>query len=250
MNNEELTRYSRHIMLPQLDYSGQRKLGQARVLIIGAGGLGSPAAMYLASSGIGHLVISDFDRVELSNLQRQILHGNSDIGKAKASSAKTTLLTLNNCIRVTAIDEKLDEGKLRAQIKLADVAVEASDNFESRFLLNRLCVEEKTPLVSGSALQFQGQITVFRADQADSPCYRCLYEESDESHNNQWETCTQSGVLAPLVGIIGTIQAAETIKILTGIGTDLCGRLVTLDVSEMRWREIRLKKDPHCPVCA
>ncbi len=250
MENEELTRYSRHIMLPQLDYEGQLKLTQARVLIVGAGGLGSPVAMYLASSGVGHLVISDFDRVELSNLQRQILHGDKDIGKTKVDSAKETLTQLNAQAKITTFHKKLTERELHQQVKLADVVVEATDNFQSRFRLNRVCVKERTPLVSGSAVQFEGQVTVFRADIKDSPCYHCLYEENKEASGGQWESCYRSGVLAPLVGIIGSIQAAETIKILTGLGRDLRGRLILFNAAEMTWREMTLKKDLGCIVCA
>lgn len=250
MKNEELTRYSRHIMLPQMDYDGQLKLTQSRALIIGAGGLGSPVAMYLASSGIGHIVISDFDIVELSNLQRQILHGNDDVGKAKVESAKETLQNLNSEIQITVFNEKLNEENLREQIKLADVVLETTDNIESRFLLNRLCVEEKTPLVSGSAIRFEGQVTVFRSDKVHSPCYQCLYKETDEGAASHWETCAQSGVLSPVVGIIGSIQATEAIKILTGIGQDLCGRLIVFDALHMEWCEIKLKKNLHCPTCS
>lgn len=245
MNNEQLNRYSRHIMLPQLDYEGQLKITESRALIIGAGGLGSPVAMYLASSGVGHLVIVDFDHIELSNLQRQILHTTADIGKPKVESAKETLEALNPEIEITVINKKLDEDALRKEVQLADIVLETTDNFESRFLLNRLCVEEKKPLVSGSVIRFEGQLSVFRCDQDDSPCYHCLYKESDELG----ETCTQNGVLAPVVGIIGSIQATEALKVLTGLGTDLCGRLVMFDALTMEWRELKLKKDPNCPVC-
>lgn len=249
MNNDELSRYSRHIMLPEVDYEGQLTLSEAHVLIIGAGGLGSPVAMYLASSGVGNITISDFDHVELNNLQRQILHATQDIGKPKADSAKATLQSLNDQINVHALNDKLDESALREQVKLADIVVEATDNFHSRFLLNRICTEEKTPLVSGSAAQFKGQVTTFRADLENSPCYHCLYDEKEESDSNQWESCTASGVLAPLVGIIGSIQAAEVLKILLNLGQDLCGRFITFDVIDMQWRESKLKKDPNCSVC-
>ncbi|MDH5256531.1 MAG: molybdopterin-synthase adenylyltransferase MoeB [Gammaproteobacteria bacterium] len=245
MNNEQLTRYSRHIMLPQLDYEGQLKLTESRALIIGAGGLGSPVAMYLASSGIGHLTIVDFDHIELSNLQRQILHGTSDIGRPKVDSAKETLEELNPEIKITTINKRLEEDELREHVKQADVVLETTDNFKSRFLLNRLCVEEKKPLVSGSVIRFEGQLSVFRADKDNSPCYHCLYKESDELG----ETCSQNGVLAPVVGIIGSIQATEAIKVLTGLGTDLSGRLVMFDALTMEWRELKLKKDPNCNVC-
>ena len=245
MNNEQLTRYSRHIMLPQLDYEGQLKLTESKALIIGAGGLGSPVAMYLASSGVGHLTIVDFDHIELSNLQRQLLHGTSDIGRLKVDSAKDTLSELNSEIEITTIDRQLEEDELREQVKLADIVLETTDNFKSRFLLNRLCVEEKKPLVSGSVIRFEGQLSVFRSDKDDSPCYHCLYKESEELG----ETCSQNGVLAPVVGIIGSIQATEAIKVLTGLGTDLSGRLVMFDALTMEWRELKLKKDPNCSVC-
>ena len=250
MNNEQLTRYSRHIMLPQLDYEGQLKLTESKALIIGAGGLGSPVAMYLASSGVGHLTIVDFDHIELSNLQRQLLHGTSDVGKLKVDSAKETLTELNSEITITTIDRRLEEDELREQVKLADIMLETTDNFQSRFLLNRLCVEEKKPLVSGSVIRFEGQLSVFRSDKDDSPCYHCLYKESDEAEQSHWETCASSGVLAPVVGIIGSIQATEALKVLTGIGQDLCGRVIIIDAMHMEWREMKLKKDPNCPVCS
>lgn len=246
MDNELLKRYSRHIMLPQLDYEGQLKLTESRALIIGAGGLGSPVAMYLASSGIGQIVIVDFDHIEMSNLQRQILHGTNDIGRAKVDSAKDTLNELNPEIEVTAINKRLEEDELREQVKLADIVLETTDNFQSRFLLNRICVEEKTPLVSGSVIRFEGQLSTFRCDIPESPCYHCLYKESDELG----ETCTQNGVLAPVVGVIGSVQATEAIKVLTGLGTDLSGRLIMFDAITMEWRELKLKKDPNCPVCS
>lgn len=245
MNNEQLTRYSRHIMLPQLDYEGQLKLTESRALIIGAGGLGSPVAMYLASAGVGNIVIVDFDHIELSNLQRQILHGTSDIGRQKVDSAKETLQELNPEITVTTINKRLEEDELREQVKLADIVLETTDNFQSRFLLNRLCVQEKKPLVSGSVIRFEGQLSTFRSDKDDSPCYHCLYKESDELG----ETCSQNGVLAPVVGIIGSVQATEALKVLTDLGTDLSGRLVMFDALTMEWRELKLKKDPNCNVC-
>lgn len=246
MNNEQLKRYSRHIMLPQMDYEGQLKLTESRALIIGAGGLGSPVAMYLASSGMGHIVIADFDTVELSNLQRQIMHGNDDIGRPKVDSAKETMSSLNSEIEITTFNKRLEEDELREQVRLADIVLETTDNFQSRFLLNRICVEEKTPLVSGSVIRFEGQLSTFRADLDGAPCYHCLYKESDELG----ETCTQNGVLAPVVGIIGSIQATEAIKVLTGMGKDLSGRLVMFDALTMEWRELKLRKDPNCPVCS
>ncbi len=244
-NDELLTRYSRHIMLPQLDYEGQLKLTESRALIIGAGGLGSPVAMYLASSGVGQIVIADFDTVEVSNLQRQIMHFTGDVGRPKVESAKETLQALNPEIEIITFNKRLEEDELREQVKLADIVLETTDNFQSRFLLNRICVEQKKPLVSGSVIRFEGQLSTFRNDVEGSPCYHCLYKESDELG----ETCTQNGVLAPVVGIIGSIQATEAIKVLTDMGTDLSGRLVMFDALSMEWRELKLKKDPQCPVC-
>lgn len=245
MDNEQLKRYSRHIMLPQMDYDGQQKLLDSRVFIVGAGGLGSPVAMYLAASGVGHIVISDFDTVEVSNLQRQIMHGDADIGRPKVESARDTLARLNPNITITAINKRLEDEALRSEVRAADVVIETTDNFMSRFALNRMCFAEKKPLVSGSVIRMEGQVTTFRADKGDGPCYHCLYKEGGELG----ETCTQNGVLAPAVGIIGSIQATEAIKVLTGMGQDLCGRLLLMDAFTMEWRTLKLKKDPKCPVC-
>ena len=245
MDDNQLTRYNRHIMLPQIDYDGQQKLLDSRVLILGAGGLGSPVAMYLASSGVGHLVISDFDTVEISNLQRQILHSTQDVGKLKVESAKETLNTLNPDVEITVIKTRLEDDDLREQVRLADLVIDTTDNFTSRFALNRMCVAEKTPLVSGSVIRMEGQITVFRPDVDDSPCYHCLYKEADDLV----ETCSQNGVLAPAVGIIGTIQATEALKVLMGVGKDLNGRLIMMDAYTMDFRVMKLRKDPQCKVC-
>lgn len=245
MENDLLKRYSRHIMLPQMDYDGQEKLLESRVLILGAGGLGSPVAMYLASSGVGHIVISDFDTVEESNLQRQIMHTEADVGKLKVDSAKETLTALNSHIQITAIPHRLEDEELREQVEAADLVLDTTDNFASRFALNRMCVASKTPLVSGSVIRMEGQISVFRTDVDDSPCYHCLYKEGEELG----ETCTQNGVLAPAVGIVGGIQAVEAIKVLAGFGDTLAGRLLLMDAFTMEWRTMKLKKDPGCPVC-
>lgn len=245
MDDKQLLRYSRHIMLPQLGIDGQQKLLDARVLIIGLGGLGSPIAMYLAASGVGHLVIVDHDRVELSNLQRQIVHTTASIGTDKSASARQTLQALNPDVQITTFNKILDAEQLSEQIQLAQVVVDASDNFATRFGLNRLCVQHKKPLVSGAAIRMEGQVTIFRADVAGSACYRCLYQDMDELG----ETCSETGVLAPIVGIIGSIQATETLKVLTGAGETLSGRLLLLDAQTMTWREIKLRKDPQCPVC-
>ncbi len=246
MDNELLSRYSRHIMLPQMDYEGQERLVNAHALVIGAGGLGSPVAMYLASSGVGRITLVDFDTVELTNLQRQILHGQADLGRKKVDSARDTLLALNPTITVETIDRALDEDELAEQVAQADVVVDTTDNFATRFAINRACVAAGKPLVSGSVIRMEGQITVFRPDLEEGPCYHCLYKEGEELA----ETCTQNGVLAPVVGIIGCMQATEAIKVLTGMGEDLNGRLLLLDALTMEWRTLKLRRDPGCPVCA
>jgi len=246
VNDEQLRRYSRHILLSQIDFAGQEKLLRSRVLVIGVGGLGSPVVMYLASSGVGHVVISDDDQVDLTNLQRQIVHRTADVGRDKVSSARDVMLALNPGIEVSAINARLSGEALREQVRLADVVVDASDNFATRFALNEACVMEKTPLVSGSVIRMEGQVTVFRADQPGSPCYRCLYKEDGEAA----ETCGQGGVFAPAAGIIASIQVAETLKLLLDIGDTLAGRLMLLDALTMNWRTIRLSQDPACPVCA
>jgi len=232
-------------MLPQLDYEGQRKINQSSVLIIGAGGLGSPVALYLASSGVGKINIADFDQVELSNLQRQIIHSTNDIGHDKVDSAKQKLKAINPETDVVTINHKLDEEELREYVKSCDAVIEASDNFESRFLTNRICVEEKTPLISGSAIRFEGQLSTFRLDQKDSPCYHCLFKESEEAT----ETCTQSGVFSPIVGVIGSLQACEALKVLANIGDNSSGKLLLFDALKMKWKELTFKKDPECGIC-
>lgn len=244
MNDEQLLRYSRQIMLPQLDVTGQQKLLDARVLIIGLGGLGSPAAMYLAAAGCGHLVLVDFDSVDLSNLQRQIVHGSDDIGRAKVESAREALRALNPEIRISAIAERLSSEHLGEEIALADLVIDASDNFETRYLINELCVRTGRPLVSGAAIRMEGQVSVFSGHDAH-PCYRCLYPEGEDSRTS----CSENGVLAPVVGVIGSLQAVEAIKLITGIGEPLLGRLLIWDAMTMEWRTLKLKKDPACPVC-
>ncbi len=247
MDDEQLLRYSRHILLPQIGEPGQQKLLDARVLIVGLGGLGSPLAMYLAASGVGHLVIADFDHVELSNLQRQIIHHTDDIGRAKVDSARDTLLALNPLINITTLPGRMSEKILYEQITQADVVADASDNFATRFALNAACVKTRTPLVSGAAIRMEGQVAVFRADLDDNPCYRCLYHDEQ---NDAQENCSRLGVFAPLLGVIGSMQAIEVLKVLLGIGTSLAGRLLLFDALHMEWRTVGLRKDPACPVCS
>lgn len=246
MDEQDRQRYSRHIQLPQIGEAGQQRLIESRVFIVGMGGLGSPASMYLASAGIGSLAISDFDRVDESNLQRQIVHTTASIGKEKALSAKQTLSAINPGIDITALDWALDRDELRQQIALADVVLDCSDNFETRFEINEQCVRTRTPLVSGAAIRMDGQIATYLLDRPDSPCYRCLYGEISGSG----ESCAREGIMAPVVGVIGTIQALETIKIITGVGTTLNGRLLLFDGAGLEFQIMNLKKDPNCPTCA
>lgn len=247
MNDHQLLRYSRHILLPQIDYQGQEKLTKSHALIVGAGGLGSPAALYLAASGVGSLTICDFDVVDLTNLQRQIIHTTQSVGINKAVSAQQAIYEINPDVQVQAIQGKSTEEEFSALVAQADVVLDCSDNFATRYLLNKLCVKHQKPLVSGAALAFEGQITVYDMRHADSPCYHCLFPDNGEGTDLR---CATNGVFAPLVGMIGTCQAAEALKILMGIGESLQGRLLLLDAMAMQWREIKLKKDPSCSVCA
>lgn len=244
LNDEQLLRYSRQIMLPDVDIDGQEKLLAAKVLIVGLGGLGSPVAMYLAAAGVGHLVLADFDTVDLSNLQRQIVHTNARIGVNKAVSAAQTLRELNPDIVLTCIENLLDADALAALLQDVTAVVDCSDNFTTRFALNAACVAAKVPLISGAAIRLEGQVAVFDARSATSPCYRCLYEDSEIDL-----TCAANGVLAPLVGVIGAMQALETIKVLVGFGSNLAGRLLLFDARYSQWRELTLAKDEKCPVC-
>ncbi len=246
MNDEQLSRYSRHLLLPEIDTHGQETLLRSRALVVGLGGLGSPVTLYLAASGVGTLVLCDHDRVDLSNLQRQILHDGTRLGHAKTDSAQTRLSALNPDIRLQSIPRRLAGEELAHEAQLADVVIDASDNFATRYALNAACVAARTPLVSGSALRMQGQVTVFRADKDPSPCYHCLYPEGDAPEEN----CAQNGVFAPLVGLIGSIQAAEALKILLGMDDALWGRLLRVDARNMDFHSARLRPDPHCPVCA
>jgi molybdopterin/thiamine biosynthesis adenylyltransferase len=244
MNDEQLLRYSRQIMLPQIDIAGQEKLASATVLIVGMGGLGSPAAMYLASAGVGHLILADFDNVELSNLQRQIIHSNDDIGRAKVDSAYDTLKRLNPEVTITRFKQKLNEEILNELVPQVSLVIDGCDNFETRFAVNRSCVQHHTPLVSGAAIRFEGQVSVFSND-GNSPCYHCLYKEEGE----ELQTCSENGVLAPVTGLIGSIQAIEAIKVLLNIGQPLVGKLLVIDALHMDIRSMKLQKDPGCSVC-
>tara|TARA_B110000444_G_scaffold236374_1_gene248205 strand:- start:32 stop:778 length:747 start_codon:yes stop_codon:yes gene_type:complete len=246
MDDKELLRYSRHIMLSEFDVEGQQALLDSRVLLVGLGGLGCPAAMYLASSGVGELVVVDNDEVDLSNLQRQIAHTTADIGKLKAESVKDSVLALNPNINVTSITERLSGQVLAEQVRAADIVIDASDNFSTRFEINRSCVNYGVPLVSGAAIRGEGQLIVFDSRNRNSPCYRCLY---DDNVNDDDLSCTESGVLAPLVGMIGSMQALEAVKFLAGYGQPLLGKLFIFDAYTMLIRTLKVKRTIGCPVC-
>lgn len=247
MNDNQLLRYSRHILLPQISYEGQDKLVHSHALVVGAGGLGSPVALYLAASGVGTLTICDFDVVDLTNLQRQIIHTTPSVGINKAVSAQQSIYEINPEVMVKTIQKKSTEDDFAALVAQADVVIDCSDNFATRYTLNRLCVKLKKPLVSGAALGFEGQITVYDMRSDTSPCYHCLFPDNGEDTDLR---CATNGVFAPLVGMIGTTQAAEALKLLMGIGESLQGRLLLLDALAMEWRTIKLSKDPACSVCA
>ena len=247
MNDEQLLRYSRHILLPDIGIEGQQKLHDAHALIIGAGGLGSPVALYLAASGVGTLTLVDDDTVDLTNLQRQIIHRTSSVGTPKVDSARASLAEINPDVRVTALNERADRKRLLELVAQADIVIDCSDNFATRYALNQACVELKKPFVSGAATRFDGQVAVFDMRQASSPCYHCLYPEQPDALETR---CAIMGVLAPLVGIIGSMQAAEALKVLVGMGTPLCGRLLVMDALHMELRTVKLSRDPACPVCS
>lgn len=245
MNDNQLLRYSRQILLPQIDIVGQQKILDGRVLVIGMGGLGAPVAMYLAAAGVGNLILIDDDRVEESNLQRQIIHSEADIGRYKVESAVDSLRALNSECQIEVKTTRLDKQALDYVTKEVDVVVDCSDNFATRFLLNEVTQANKIPLVSGAAIRMEGQVTVYDARNVGSACYRCVYQDDGELQ----QTCSESGVLSPLLGVIGSMQAAETLKLLAGIGESLSGRLMLFDALSMSWQEMKLKQDSLCPVC-
>ena len=247
MNDEQLLRYSRHILLPEIGIEGQERLLGAKALVIGAGGLGSPIALYLASAGVGRITICDDDKVDLTNLQRQVVHRTESVGQEKARSAQATMRSINPEIEVVPLVERVEGERLAQLVREADVVLDGSDNFATRHAVNRACVELRTPLVSGAAVRFDGQISVFDMRREDAPCYACLFPEGGESEDMP---CSIMGVFAPLTGIVGTIQAAEALKLLAGTGELLAGRVLLLDALTMQIRTIKLRKDPACAVCA
>lgn len=245
LSDEQLLRYSRHIMLQDVDIDGQEKLLAAKVLIIGLGGLGSPVAMYLAAAGVGHLTLVDFDGVDLSNLQRQIAHTTNRISQNKAQSAAQTLRALNPDVQVTCVEKLLDADTLPELVAQHSIVVDCTDNFVSRFAINAACVQMQIPLVSGAAIRMEGQVTVFDLRDTTSPCYACLYQETDDDLS-----CAANGVLSPLVGVIGSLQALEVLKLVTSAGQSLSGRVLLFDGRHSQWQEIRLPRDTQCKVCS
>lgn len=249
LNDPQLLRYSRHIMLPQIDVEGQEKLLGGRVLMIGAGGLGAPASMYLAAAGVGSLTICDGDSVDLTNLQRQIVHRESRIGVNKAESAKISLAEINPDCKVTPISHRVGRDELAELVAGSDVVVDCCDNFDTRHAVNAACVAARKPLVSGAGVRFSGQISVFDTRRADAPCYRCLFPEENMSADDG-DRCAVLGVFAPLTGIVGVAQAAEVIRLLISGDSPLIGHLVLFDAIGMDWQKVRVPRDPGCPVCA
>lgn len=245
MQDQELERYSRHILLSQLDYAGQEALINSRVMVIGVGGLGSAVAQYLAGSGIGHLVLVDGDVVDVSNLHRQVVHSEDTVGMNKALSAQQQLVKLNSGIQIQTITEPLDEVGLIAELQHIDVVVDCTDNSASRMLHNRVCVRTKTPLVTAAAIRMEGQLMVVDPNQAESPCYECVYPDLSQ----QQDTCSQSGILGPVVGLMGVMQALEVIKLIASVGESSCGQLVNFDAMDLSLRAFKATKNIECPVC-
>ncbi len=247
MNEEQKERYSRHILLHKLGYEGQEKITRSHALIIGAGGLGSPASLYLASGGIGKITLVDHDQVELTNLQRQILHTTDRIGMNKAESGKKTLEKINPTIDIRAVTEYMEETRLSKLIETADIILDCTDNFKTRLAINRTCMALGKPLVSGAVVAFDAQISVYDPRKSDAPCYACLFPENQHFEDIR---AAQIGVFAPMVGMIGAMQAAEALKLAASIGHSLAGSLLLLDALTMEWTRIQLEKNPDCPVCS
>lgn len=244
MNDQILLRYSRQILLPQIGIGGQQTLINSTMLLIGMGGLGSPCALYLAAAGVGHLIIADFDQVELSNLQRQIIHNTCDIGRDKTDSAKEKMLAINPNIAVTTIKD-LTENNLHNWAAKADVVLDGTDNFKARFAINQACVTKKTPLVSAAVIRFEGQLSTFKGYQKDQPCYHCLYPDEGTENNN----CSDNGILAPVAGVLGSLQALQAIKVVLGLGEQLLGKLLIIDALDLSFRKISINQDKSCKIC-
>jgi adenylyltransferase/sulfurtransferase len=246
LSDDELIRYSRQILMPSFDIAGQQALKSARVLIVGSGGLGCPVALYLGAAGVGHLTLVDDDHIEVANLQRQIAFETAQLGESKAERLADRVRGINPLITVDVIRQRLEGEDFEAPVARASLVLDCCDNFNTRFALNRACVKAGVPLVSGAAIRGEGQISVYDSRQPQSPCYHCLYPEQ----GNEDLTCSEAGVIAPLVGMIGAAQAMEAIKVISGVGKTLVGRLLIVDAWRMEWREMKLAKDPACPVCA
>ena len=246
MNDEQLLRYSRHILLPEIGIEGQDRLRASSALIVGAGGLGCPAALYLAGSGLGRLHLADPDTVDLTNLQRQILYRTESVGTRKVTAATAALAAFNPEVITTPLAERMEGARLEALVAKVDVVLDCSDNFPTRHALNRACVRHRKPLVSGAAIRFDAQLMVFDLRQPDAPCYACLFPEDGEVEEVQ---CSVMGVFAPITGVIGAMQAMEAIKLLAGVGDSLSGRLLMFDAKNADWRSVRVRKDPRCAVC-
>jgi len=247
MDDSQLLRYSRHILLDELGPDAQQKFAAAHVVLVGMGGLGTPAAQFLAAAGVGTLTLCDADHVDLTNLQRQVLYDTADVGRAKVDAAAERIAAINPDVRVERLARRVGAAELAPLAAAADVVLDCSDNFTTRHEVNRACVAAGTPLVSGAAIRFDGQLAVFDVRDAGSPCYHCLFGEGDAIEETR---CATMGVFAPLVGIVGATQAGEALKLIAGVGTSLAGRLLLLDALTMRWREMRVPRDPACPVCA
>ena len=245
LTDEQWLRYSRHLLLPQFDQSHQLKLQNTTIFVYGAGGLGSPLLMYLAASGVKNIIINDFDDVEISNLQRQIIHNQQNVGLNKAQSAKLTIKNLNSDINVTCVEQKLDDKQLAQFVKGCNLVLVGTDNFESRYLINKVCIELKVAQISAAALGFEGQLLVMDPNTQGSPCYQCLYPDANEEI-----TCSQAGVLSPVVGVLGTMQALSAIKFLTKIGDSQIGKLQLFDALSGQWRIINVKKRENCVTCS
>ncbi|MDX9945697.1 MAG: molybdopterin-synthase adenylyltransferase MoeB [Azonexus sp.] len=246
MTDEQLLRYSRHILLDALGIEGQQRILDTHALVVGAGGLGSPAALYLASAGIGTLTLVDNDTVDLTNLQRQILHTEARVGLPKVESGKQALAAVNPAVNVVPVQKRLAGPELEALVATADIVLDCTDNFATRHAINRACVAHRKPLVSGAAVRFDGQISVYDLRRDDAPCYHCLFPEAEDVEEIR---CAVMGVFAPLTGIVGTMQATEALKLAAGIGESLTGRLLLLDALSMEWRNVRFRRDPDCAVC-
>lgn len=245
LSDEELLRYSRQILLKQVDVAGQLRLKESKVLVVGLGGLGSPAALYLAAAGVGELYLADFDVLDLSNLQRQIVHSHGALDTLKVLSAQARLQGLNPHIKVHTFSDKLDNDNLPALLRKVDLVLDCTDNFTIRGQLNGACFAEGKPVVSGAAIRTEGQVSVYHPKQETSPCYHCVFGDGDE----EGLTCSEAGVLGPLVGMIGSLQALEAMKLLAGFGEPLIGRLLLVDALSSRFRELKLRRDPNCKVC-